>query len=310
MVSVQRYLHNALAILLQIDPAQRISVILIILAFLYALNLSSSVLYQALSGSLWGVLGMALAPLIPFALILLWLSSSARRRQAAEEPRLTSLAPYPGLIWMVSIFHARVTDHAGKEERYTIDDLQRALATSPIDYTMIKTMVESPSSNLRPLIATIRHHQANHTLQHLWLISTADQAQQLGSYHLAPLIKQLLHQVYCYTHINVYWDDPQLIVHPHQVTDTYRAVHYIFQHDAVRLGLTPSEIIADITGGRVPMSCGMILACTPNDWPLEFTSTEFDPATNHKPDTPLPMKIAVDQRTVLRQTLDAAGRRL
>lgn len=317
MQSIQRYVHNALATLLQIDPAQRISILLIILCFLVALNLCSSVIYTALMNQPLGNLLMVVSPLLTIVVAVYWLAQLARRTPTPQEPQLAQPPAHTGMIWMLSIFGASVTLPNGSSRRFAIDDLRAAFATPTPDLALIEQMVEAPHSNLRPLLSAIRHHRAHTQLKHLWLIATDDlpnpfgnESVQRGSKHLRPLVKRLLSEVYPHVDLTIHDDDPQLIVHPHQVNDTYRAVQYIMQRDAPRLGLTPGEIIADITGGRVPMSCGMILACAPNDWHLQFTSTDFDPATNTRPERPIPMQISVDLSTVLRQTLDATGRRL
>jgi hypothetical protein len=317
MLRLQRYLHDALATLLQIDPTQRIGILLIILVFLIALNLSSNVIYTTFANQLWGNLLMLLSPVVTIAIAVVWLARLARQRSRPQEPRLAKPAPHVGLVWMLSIFSVRATGPDGAPLTYRIDELRTALDAPQVDHAAIKAMVEAPSSNLRPLLAAIRHHSASDTLKHLWLLATDDLANpfgnepiQSGSRHLAPLVRRLLHEIYLFNHLNIHDDDPQFVVHPHVVVDTYRAVAHIFQQDAPRLGLAPSEVLADVTGGRVPMSCGMILACAPNDWHMQFTSTDFDPATNSRPEQPLPMQISVDLRTVLRQTLEATGRQL
>jgi hypothetical protein len=317
MQSLQRSLHNALATLLQIDPAQRIGVLLVILIFLVALNLASSVIYTALASHLLGNFLMVLSPLLTIALAIYWLANRVQPVRSLVDPRLTPSAGQTGMVWMLSIFSARIKLADGNTHSYQIEDLRRALDAPTPDRAQIEQMVEAQTSNLRPLLAAIHHHAGSGRLKHLWLISTDDLANphgndllQPGSRHLVPLVERLLRDVYLMHDLAVHGDDPQLIVHPHQVADTYRAVRYIFQQDAPRLGVPTTELIADLTGGRVPMSCGMILACAPSDWALQFTSTDFDPATNTRSDQPVPVQIEVDLRTVLRQTLDATARQL
>ena len=68
----------------------------------------------------------------------------------------------------------------------------------------------------------------------------------------------------------------------------------IFLNEALRLGLDPHEVIADITGGTKPMTVAMLLAVLEGKFALEHIPTEFNKATG-KPIGPLPpIQISVD----------------
>jgi len=87
------------------------------------------------------------------------------------------------------------------------------------------------------------------------------------------------------------------IVHITNEYDTrgcYELVRSIYHREAARLGLLPSDVIADITGGTKPMTMGMILACVEGEYPIEHIPTEYDPVTS-EPKGPLPpIQISID----------------
>jgi hypothetical protein len=66
----------------------------------------------------------------------------------------------------------------------------------------------------------------------------------------------------------------------------YETVRQIYRQEVGRLGMSPAEVIADITGGTKPMTMGAIVACLEGGYPVEHVPTRFD-ATG-KPTGPLP----------------------
>ncbi len=66
----------------------------------------------------------------------------------------------------------------------------------------------------------------------------------------------------------------------------YRTVAHIYREEASRWGMSPQQVIADITGGTKPMTLGMIVACLEGDYPIEHVPTAFDAAG--QPTGPLP----------------------
>jgi len=77
----------------------------------------------------------------------------------------------------------------------------------------------------------------------------------------------------------------------------YQTVRDICQREAPRLGLSPTEVIADITGGTKPMTMGMIVACLEGEYPypIEHVPTAFNAAG--QPTGPLPpIQIMVQQQ--------------
>lgn len=176
-------------------------------------------------------------------------------------------------------------------------------------------MAHVEASNLQPLLQAVRHHDADGTLRHVWLITTADVVgpdrvvRQTGSQRLGAIIETiLLHD--CGAHLTVHFADPPLIVAPDDVGPTYRALRYVYDVEVSRVGLRPYQVIADITGARATMTAGMVLACAPRGYPMEYTSTIIDPATKAPSDLPVPQRLRVDTREVLQHSLEALNDRL
>jgi hypothetical protein len=72
-------------------------------------------------------------------------------------------------------------------------------------------------------------------------------------------------------------------------------VRDVYQREASRLGISPKQVIADITGGTKPMTMGMIVACLEGDYPIEHVPTAFNAAG--QPTGPLPpIQIRVQRR--------------
>ena len=77
--------------------------------------------------------------------------------------------------------------------------------------------------------------------------------------------------------------------------DCYRAVTHIYRHEVPRLGLSPKEVIADITGGTKPMTMGMVAACLEGNYPVEHVPAEYD-STKRVSRTLPPIEIVVQRR--------------
>ncbi|MFZ5917318.1 MAG: hypothetical protein ACOYZ7_10320 [Chloroflexota bacterium] len=120
---------------------------------------------------------------------------------------------------------------------------------------------------------TLREAIAYHRprLEHCWLLVTPemqDQARQVMSHY----------------------PDLSFTLHPltgrYDSQSCYQTVRDIYHHEAPRLGLEPSEVIADITGGTKPLTLGLIVACLEGQYPLQHVPTAFDAAG--QPGGPLP----------------------
>jgi hypothetical protein len=127
----------------------------------------------------------------------------------------------------------------------------------------------SPGSVDHPAFA-IGHHYGQeepHTLEHCWLIMTrGDQRVEEARQALEERLKALGMEVKLHA-VEVPRPD---------VESTYRAVDRIYQEELANKGLSPEQVIADITGGLKPMTTGMALACLLRDLDLEYVETDRD----------------------------------
>jgi len=115
----------------------------------------------------------------------------------------------------------------------------------------------------------IQYHQP--VLEHCWLLVTPEmQPQAQAAMGHFPNLRFAIHP----------------IPDRYSTQACYQDVRHIYEHDALRLGIAPQEIIADITGGTKPMAMGMIVACLDGGFPIEHIPTAYDVAG--KPTGPLP----------------------
>lgn len=124
----------------------------------------------------------------------------------------------------------------------------------------------------------IQYHQP--MLEHCWLLVTPemqDRASQAMSHF--PHLRFTLHP------LSDRYDSQAC----------YQTVRDVYQREASRLGISPQQVIADITGGTKPMTMGMIVACLEGDYPIEHVPTAFNAAG--QPTGPLPpIQIKVQRR--------------
>jgi energy-coupling factor transporter transmembrane protein EcfT len=317
--SITRQVQNALVVLLQVDPRQQIAIVLFVLFFVFSLNIAANAVTALLAFSPNWLL--VLAPLFVFVAFMLWLVFQRRHLAVPRDPELTSdLGEYPGLVAMLGLFnsHGNPKAEGAAQKPWRIEHLMTAMNAPDPDWSTILDQVDH--SNLQPLLQAIRHHDRHHDrhqgLRHVWLITTADVTGpegatiQAGSHHLAPLVEKIVKQKLADHKAVFHYIDPELIVPPDDIGPTYRAVDFIYQQAIVRAGLKPYQVIADITGARATMTSGMILACAPRGYPLEYTSTIVDPATKTSSQLPVPQRLHVDTREILRHSLEAVNARL
>jgi hypothetical protein len=124
----------------------------------------------------------------------------------------------------------------------------------------------------------IQYHQP--VLGHCWLLVTPEVRERATS-------------------VMSHFSDLSFTIHPlddrYDSQACYQTVRDIYQQETRRLGVSPEQVIADITGGTKPMTMGMIVACLEGDYPIEHVPTAFD-AAGH-PTGPLPpIQITVQRR--------------
>lgn len=311
MNTLARQLQKAIVVLANLDPRLRLTVAVVVLLFSLALSIFANALYDLLRPYPWVVLGL------PFLLLLgsLTILAMRERLQPASAPRITQKPKtYPGLIVMLSIYRSH--EFADQPDQpscvWTLADLQNALAQPTVDWASVCQRITH--SNLQPAMAAISYHSHDQRLRHLWLLSTkdltaginddgSDKVKQTGSHHLAPLLARTLKEGFGYD-LRIYHDDSQLRVSPYDISEIYKAVEAIYEVDATVVGLSPDQVIADLTGGRATLTAGMVLACAPRGWAMQYTSTDHDPATGGVADTLIPLRIDVNVSDILRRALE------
>lgn len=305
---IQRNLAYVMAHLLQMSPNQQLGWMIAVLVFLLVVNMASNALLDVLKLS--PLFTLLLLPLL-LAILLAWNGWRSLRTPDVPEPSTGDRpAPHPGLILMLGLFNS-----AGNKQRpglagadWRRKQLAEAVNAPAPDWPLIIERFEH--SNMQPALEAIRHHSTDGILQHIWLIATDDlktregQVVQEGSKHLAPLFEKVIKEGFGFE-AQIHYQDPQLTVSPYDVTATYRAVEHIYAVAAQQVGLLPSQVIADLTGGRVPMTGGMILACAPRGWRMQYTTTDRDPVKQGPGDQPAPLEIKVDVRSIQRCSLEA-----
>ena len=134
----------------------------------------------------------------------------------------------------------------------------------------------------------IQYHQPE--LEHCWLLVTPEMRDRAAS-------------------VVSHFPDLSFTLHPlgdrYDSQACYQTVRDIYRREASRQGISPKQVIADITGGTKPMTMGMIVACLEGDYPIEHVPTAFDAAG--QPTGPLPpIQIRV-QRGAGGPTLEEEG---
>ena len=151
-----------------------------------------------------------------------------------------------------------------------LDPTARAAAVEALDFEQLQL----EASNLQPTITAIMSHATR--LEHCWLLATSGQTAP-GSLAYARLLAVYLRQqkgLRCKIHygqaFTISLDDDALVL-----SKTYRQVQRIIAQ-TTRLGLSPREIVADITTGVRSMTLGMVLACLDGDQDVEFVGTHYN----------------------------------
>ncbi|HDN80166.1 MAG TPA: hypothetical protein ENG33_06865 [Chloroflexi bacterium] len=117
-------------------------------------------------------------------------------------------------------------------------------------------------SNPDTVRKAMEYHQD--TLAYCWLITTKE-VEKRGT---VDRIKSLATP-------QVHFEERRL-EDEYDAEECYQVIRGILQHDLERFGLTPEEVICDITGGTKPMTMGMILACVEKGYPVEHVPAVYD----------------------------------
>lgn len=306
-------LRNALALLLQMEPNRQIWSMFAALLFIVLVNAVSNAVYDALDLSIWATPLMLLIVLIG----VVFYGSYRLPPSPPPVPPFTGDQPPPhaGLVLFLSLFNSRGDQQSNtlRDRSWRRKDLEAAINDPHIGWPHI--IERFTHSNMQPAIEAIRHHRQDDTLKHVWLITTADivapdgKVVQEGSCHLASLFERVIREGFGWN-IEFHYAEPQLHVRSYEMRDSYQAVEYVFLQACQQANLRPEHLIADPTSGRVPMSGGMILACAPRNWTMQYTTTDRDPAKEGPGKTPVPLTLHVDAKDLWLCALEAVQTRV
>lgn len=306
--SLSENLRATLSLLLQMDHRTQLRSMLLVLLFLFLANMASNAIYEALNLAWW------VTPTALVAIVLLAVAGFGWQRRQIRPPALPRTgslpAPHQGMLWCLSLFNAQSVRQANGDRGQTWrrGELEAALAADPVDWPLV--IERCTHSNLQPAIEALCHHRAGGGGRHLWLVTTCDltngkgKVVQEGSRHLAPLVKRVLQEGLQWD-VQVHFADPRLNVPPYDTAAAYAAAEYVFEEAARECGLAAEDVVADLTGGRVPTTSGIVLACAPRNWAMEYTTTDRDPVLPEPGETPQPLAIEVDAETLWWTALDA-----
>jgi hypothetical protein len=134
-------------------------------------------------------------------------------------------------------------------------------------------------------LEAIRHHLEDGALRHIWVLATSDIKDETGkiirpgSHGLVAACERILRAGLGWRGVTVHHcgDEPELIVPPYNVRQAFAVVDRVYRQEAPRAGLADMDVIADITGGTVTMTAGMLLACALLRRPLQYTAADNDP---------------------------------
>ena len=106
----------------------------------------------------------------------------------------------------------------------------------------------------------VRHHTGS--LAHVWIIETPEMAEP------SQQLRRFIEDQGVQWHILPVDDE-------FDAAQCYRRVRDVFLIEGPAVGLAPSDIIADLTGGTKLMTAGMVLACGDLNQALQFVPTEY-----------------------------------
>lgn len=318
MAAILRNFHRLLAFVLQAEPSHQLYGLLYLLLYTVIINLAINALYEFWHPGWWTILVLPVTLLLIPALLL---SLAERRRRKAGH--VISYGHLPdqkvGLILPLSLFYAPADKQPNQgpvalvSGEWKQPEIIHAVAEPTTDWAYLRQRVEQ--SNMGPALAAIRHHANQGVLQHVWLITTVDEKNEFGkviqpgSVNFAPAFARILNDAQGYAMaLHVHYADPVLQVSSTDLMAAYHATVHIFTTEAARWGVDPTQVIADITNGRLPTSIGMVLACATQSWPIQYTTTVEDPLVTAFRKVAHPREIMIDPHVLLEYAIRALDR--
>jgi hypothetical protein len=175
----------------------------------------------------------------------------------------------PGFVGFVPYYTPRWSSPASK-----LDSKARQKAIEALDFAAL----DIENSNLMPTVQAIISHKER--LKHCWLIATAGQEGEGSGAFTSLLINylQAKHGIGCkFHHGDAYTvnleSDAEL---PRRIYDRVLAIF----GEAERIGLSPQELVVDVTTGIRSMALGATLACLDAEHTIEFVGTAYDNSGN------------------------------
>ena len=309
-----RAVMDGLALLLGLGPEERTIAVVLAAAGVVTLNWFSNATLTLLEGPARWNLQFWIALLgLPAVLIIFFLMTRRawHRLGVQTAPAVTAgarHAPSEGIIVFLSTFttFANKLPAERRGENWRSEDLLSALTTDSPDWLRILDHVQA--SNMQTPLEAIRHHLEAGTLRHVWLLATRDMVDDTGkivrggSHALAPAFERIVREGLRWRGVQLHHcgEHPGLLVAPYDVQSLFEAVDRVYREEASKAGLRPTAVTADITGGTVTMTAGMLLASVLFSRPVQFTAAESDPTAGKPLDRPTPFAIRVDEGALRR----------
>ena len=318
MKNTLRRLADILAMIIGLNPNQRIAAVLLAAAGIISLdwfgNATSTMLNSQADFHSPGLWVQLLA--LPLVLIFFYMVTKTFYYSTKSQERSSILAnrppqPHYGVVVFLSRFRTFKSKlpAAYGDKTWTEQDLKEALAGADVDWPRVLDYIQA--SNMQTALEAARFHYDSGTLKTIWVLTTSDMKDEQGNVtrrgtsRLAPLFEKVLKEGLKWN-VDVIYDEDPLIVPAYDVQDVFEAVRHVYE-TAPRHGIHPRGVISDITGGTVTMSAGMTLYCALTQRSLQYTATQEEPIEGKPLDTPIPYGIRINyepiQRSVLRQMI-------
>ena len=181
-----------------------------------------------------------------------------------RSPHEAKLYARRGFVGFVPLYTPKPDTEAEK-----LSPEERLEAARALDFDRLQI----EESNLWPTIQAILAHSSQ--LEHCWLLATRGRSVP-GSLPYAKVLAEYLRQrgMKCKFHYGddyvIPLDDDALVL-----SKTFQQVRRVFR-EAIKLGIPPRDMVADITTGVRSMTLGMVLACLNGDQDIEFVGTHYN----------------------------------
>ena len=315
MKNTLRRLADILAMIIGLNPNQRIAAVLLAVAGIISLDWFGNITSTIIDGQadlhspgLWVQLLALPLVLIFFYMVTKNFYYSTKNKEQNSILANSPPQPHYGVVVFLSRFRTFPTKlpTAYRDEVWTEKDLRNALESADVDWPRVLDHIQA--SNMQTALEAAQFHYNSGTLKTIWVLTTSDMKDEQGNIrygtsYLAPVFEKILKEGLKWN-VDVIYDEEPLIVPAYDVQDVFEAVRHVYE-TAPRHGIHPRGVISDITGGTVTMSAGMTLYCALTQRAMQYTATTLEPIEGKPLDAPKPYGIIINydpiQRSVLRQ---------